>query len=231
MEAQAVGKTVAIAYFLYLYCAYVEANDIDMGMEIILLDQKLSFAKKLGVEKSKSFHYGLNVFSAIEQICADFEQIKLNPDGKIRVIICDEYVSLIDKLSHKDAERLKLLLGSLIFESREYNYHIILAGQAGHAERFSAGVRSSITDKILLGEATATEKSTVFPDDVALMDAHNIAGEGFMKLVGMPYVERFSIRNQVPPFAEIGEKMKKYMLFDDTDEGVATRSESHDTPV
>lgn len=163
---QVVGKTVTIAYFLYLYCLYAEANKIDMGMEIILLDQKLSFAEKLGVEKSKSFHYGLNVFSAIEQICAEFEQIKLNPDGKVRVIVCDEYVSLIDKLPRKDAERLKLLLGSLIFESREYNYHIILAGQAGHAERFSAGVRSSITDKILLGEATTTEKSTVFPDDL-----------------------------------------------------------------
>lgn len=44
-----------------------------------------------------------------------------------------------------------------------------------------------------------------------------------MKLVGMPWVERFSIRNAVPPFAEIGEKVKKYMKFDDTDEDVAKR--------
>lgn len=84
-------------------------------------------------------------------------------------------------------------------------------------------MRSSITDKILLAEATTTEKSTVFPDDLGLMDAHNIAGQGFMKLVGMPYVQRFSIRNAVPPFAEIGEKVKNYMKFDDTDENVAKR--------
>lgn len=228
MEAQAVGKTQTIAYFLNLYCDYAEANNIEM--EIELCDQKLDFAKDLDIDKSKSFHYGLNVFSAIEQFYADFEQVKLNPDGKMRIIVIDEYVTLIDKLNRKEADRLKLLLGVLIFESRSYNYHIILAGQAGHAERFSAGVRSSITDKILLGEATATEKSTVFPDDLGLMDAHNIAGQGFMKLVGMPYVERFSIRDQVPPFAEIGEKVKKYMKFDDTDEGVATRSVDHDTP-
>lgn len=121
----AVGKTVAIAYFLNLYCDFAEKNNIDM--EIILCDQKLTFAQKLAVENSKSFYYGLNVFSAIEQICVDFEQLKLNPDGKMRIIVIDEYVSLIDKLPRKEAERLKLLLGSLIFESREYNYHIILA--------------------------------------------------------------------------------------------------------
>ncbi len=120
-----VGKTVAIAYFLYLYCLYVEANSIDM--EITICDQKMTFAKRLGVEKSKSFHYGLDVLSAIEQICANFEQIKLNPDGKIRIIVCDEYISLVDKLPPKEATHLKLILGALIFESREYNYHIILA--------------------------------------------------------------------------------------------------------
>lgn len=103
-----------------------------------------------------------------------------------------------------------------------------LQDKHGHKERFSAGVFSSITDKILLGEATNTEKATVFPDDLGLMDAHNIAGQGFMKLVGMPFVERFSILNAVPSFAEIGEKVKKYMKFDDTNEDVATRSDSHD---
>lgn len=111
-----------------LYCDYAEANKIEV--QIDLCDQKLDFARDLGIEKSKSFHYGLDVLSAIEQLYADFEQVKLNPDGKMRIIVIDEYVTLIDKLSRKDADRLKLLLGILIFESRSYSYHILLAGQA-----------------------------------------------------------------------------------------------------
>lgn len=124
---QVVGKTVTIAYFLYLYCSLVEAEANNTELEIIICDQKLSFAEKLGVEKSKSFHYGLAVLPAIEKICADFEQLKLNPDGKMRIVVIDEYISLIDKLPPKDREHLKLILGAFIFESREYNYHVILA--------------------------------------------------------------------------------------------------------
>ncbi len=108
-----------------MYCDYAEHNNIDL--ELILCDQKLTFAQKLGVENSKSFYYGEDVFTAFEKIYADFEKIKLNPDGKRRIIICDEYVTLIDKLDKKRADRLRLLLGVLIFESREYNYTFILA--------------------------------------------------------------------------------------------------------
>lgn len=46
-------------------------------------------------------------------------------------------------------------------------------------------------------------------------------------LVGMPFVERFSIRNAVPTFAEIGTKVKKYMKFYNTDEDVAKQSDGH----
>ncbi len=119
------GKTFGIAFLINLYCDYAEANNIDM--EIILCDQKLTFAEKLGVENSKSFHYGEDVYYAIEEIYKEFEQIKLNHDGKRRIIVCDEYITLIDKLDKKRAERLKFLLGVLIFESREYNYTFIIA--------------------------------------------------------------------------------------------------------
>lgn len=40
------------------------------------------------------------------------------------------------------------------------------------------------------------------------MDAYNILGQGFMKLVSMSFVERFSIRNAVKSFAEIVQKVK-----------------------
>lgn len=63
-----------------------------------------------------------------------------------------------------------------------------------------------------------------------LMDAKNQAGEFYVRLVAMPFVERCSIYNAVPPFDEIGEKLKKYMQFDDTNEDVAKRSDSHATP-
>lgn len=110
-----------IAYFLNLYCDYAEANNIDM--EIILCDQKLTFAQKLGVENSKSFYYGEDVFSAFEEISTKFEQIKLKPDGKKRIIVCDEFVTLMGK-DPKRSQRLKSLLGVLIFETREYRLHL-----------------------------------------------------------------------------------------------------------
>ena len=115
------GKTVGIAYFLNLYCDYAETNNIDM--EIILCDQKITFAQKLGVENSKSFYYGEDVFSAFEEIYEKFEQIKLKPDGKKRIIVIDEFVTLTEKLDPKRSQRLKSLLGVLIFETREYRLH------------------------------------------------------------------------------------------------------------
>lgn len=116
-----VGKTMGIAYFLNLYCDYAEVNNINM--EIIICDQKLTFAQELGVENSKSFYYGEDVFIAFEKIYADFEQIKLNPDGKKRIIVIDEFVTLIEKLDQKRSQHLKSLLAVLIFETREYRLY------------------------------------------------------------------------------------------------------------
>lgn len=72
-------------------------------------------------------------------------------------------------------------------------------------------MRNSLTDLIFFDTPSPTEQKMIFPNDIGLMDAHNNTAEFYMKLVGMPYVERFSIRDAVPPFAEIGKKMKKYM--------------------
>lgn len=122
MEIQEQENLFGIAFFLNLYCDYADANNIDM--EIILGDQKLTFAQKLGVENSKSFYYGEAVFSAIEDVYNKFEQLKLEPDGKKRIIVIDEYVTLVDKLDKKRADRLRSLLGILIFETREYRLHL-----------------------------------------------------------------------------------------------------------
>ncbi len=72
-------------------------------------------------------------------------------------------------------------------------------------------MRTSLTDKFLFGNPTPTEQEMIFPTDVGLMDSKNQVGEFYMRLVNMPYVERCSIFNAVPPFAEIGKKLKKYM--------------------
>lgn len=73
-------------------------------------------------------------------------------------------------------------------------------------------MRESLTDLIFFGTPNPTEQKMIFPNDIGLMDAQNKIGEFYMKLVGMPYVERFSIQNAVPPFAEIGKKIKRYMV-------------------
>ena len=121
MEILEQENLFGIGYFLNLYCDYAEANNIDM--EIILCDQKLTFAQKLGVENSKSFYYGESVFEAFEKIYTDFERIKLEPDNKKRIIVCDEFVTLTEKLDPKRSQRLKSLLGVLIFETREYRLY------------------------------------------------------------------------------------------------------------
>lgn len=122
MEIQGQENLFGIGYFLNLYCDYAEANNL-INMEIILCDQKLTLAQKLGVENSKSFYYGEDVFSAIEDVYNKFEQVKLKPDGKKRIIIIDEFVTLTEKLDPKRSQRLKSLLGVLIFETREYRLY------------------------------------------------------------------------------------------------------------
>ena len=203
------GKTTGMAYLIYLYCLNAEINNTNL--EIHLFDQKMSFAEKLGVSNSNSFHYGLAVLDGLEKLMDDYAQIKLLPDGIVRVICIDEYITLIDRLDRRQSERVRTLLGILIFEAREFGYRIILAGQASHAERFGSGVRDSLTSKIFFGNASETEKRMLFPDDIGLMDAHNDVGEGYMLIDGMSHVERFSIVNTVPDFAIIGEKVKRYM--------------------
>ena len=124
METRVQENLFGIAFFLNLYCDYVEASNTNINLEIILCDQKLTLAQKLGVENSKSFYYGEDVLSAFEEIYAKFEQIKLNPDGKKRIIVCDELVTLTAKLDPKRSQRFKSLLEVLIFETREYRLHI-----------------------------------------------------------------------------------------------------------
>jgi len=204
------GKTYGMAFLLWLYCEYAETENIEMSVH--LFDQKLSFAEKLGVSDSASFCYGLSVLEGFEKLLEEFDKIKLAPDGKMRVILIDEYISLVDRLDRKQADRVKSILSTLVFESREYGYHVILAGQAGHSERFGAGARDSLTSKILFGNPSETEKRMLFPDDVGLMDAHNRVGEGYMRIDGMQHVERFSIIDAVPDFAEIGAKLREYMM-------------------
>ena len=44
------------------------------------------------------------------------------------------------------------------------------------------------------------------------MDAHNSTGEGFFRIDAvMPHVERFSIKDAVPDFTEIGTLVRKHM--------------------
>jgi hypothetical protein len=203
------GKTVCLGYILFLYCNLAETENVDM--EIHLLDQKLTFAQKLGIADSSSFTCGLAVLDKLEELVAEFEQIKLNPDRKIRIVCIDEFISFVDKLSSKQRERARSLVGTLVFESREYNYHVILAGQSSHSERFGSGVRDSLTSRMLLGRASVQEKHMLFPEDVGLLYARNSVGQGYMRIEGRPNAERFSLVDAVPDFDEIGAKVRKHM--------------------
>lgn len=208
--APGTGKTVGLAFLMWLYCLDADAREIDI--EFVLFYQKLTFAQKLGVADSSSFYYGERVFDGLENAVATLDKIKLNPDGKTRVYILDEMITFLERLDRKQADRAKSLLATLVFEGREYNFKVILAGQSSHAERFSAGVRDSLTTKFVFGSLSETEKRMLFPSDVGLMDAHNSIGEGYFRIDAvMPHVERFSIKDAVPDFAVIGEMVRKYM--------------------
>lgn len=208
--APGTGKTFGLAFLMWLYCLDADARNTDM--EIALLDQKITFAQKLCVTDSPSFYCGERVLDGLETAVATLDKIKLNPDGKMRVYILDEMVTFLERLEKKQADRAKSLLATLVFEGREYNCKIILAGQASHAERFSAGVRDSLTCKFIYGNPSENEKRMIFPSDIGLMDAHNLVGEGFFRIDAiMPHVERFSIKDAVPDFSVIGAMIRKYM--------------------
>ena len=204
------GKTFGLAFLMWLYCLDADTRNIDM--EFVLCDQKLTFAQKLGVEASPSFYYGPRVLDGLENAVATLDKVKLNPDGKIRVYVLDEMITFLERLERKQADRAKSLLATLVFEGREYGFKVILAGQSSHAERFSAGVRDSLTSKFFFGSPSENEKRMLFPSDVGLMDAHNTVGEGYYHVEAvMPHVERFSIKDAVPDFAEIGALVRRHM--------------------
>ena len=204
------GKTFGLAFLMWLYCLDADTRNIDM--EFVLCDQKLTFAQKLGVADSPFFSYGTRVLDGLETAFATLDKVKLNPDGKIRVYVLDEMVTFLERLERKQADRAKSLLATLVFEGREYGFKVILAGQSSHAERFSAGVRDSLTSKFFLGSPSENEKRMLFPSDVGLMDAHNGVGEGYFRIDAvMPHVERFSIKDAVPDFAQIGALVRKHM--------------------
>jgi hypothetical protein len=201
------GKTYMIAFLMWLYCI----ADRDNNTRIVLMDQKMSFAERLGVSDSPSFYYGSAVFDGLEAVVEEFEQVKLNPDGIKRVVFIDEFASFIDR-SGKQANHARSLVSKLVLESREYGYSVILAGQSGHAERFGPGVRDSLTSLITLGNLSSTEKRMLFPDDIALMDAHNDVGEGYMRIhQAHNHVIRFSVKDSVPDFSKIGSMVIKRM--------------------
>ncbi len=204
------GKTVGLAFLMWLYCLDADTRNIDM--EFVLFDQKLTFAQKLSIADSPSFYYGERVLDGLENAVATLDTIKMNPDGKIRVYVLDEMITFLERLDRKQSDRAKSLLSTLVFEGREYGFKVILAGQSSHAERFSAGVRDSLTSKFFFGTPSESEKRMLFPSDVGLMDAHNSIGEGYFRIDAvMPHVERFSIKDAVPDFADIGALVCKYM--------------------
>lgn len=205
------GKTVGLAFLMWLYC--LDADTRNINMEFVLMDQKQIFAQKLGIADSNSFYYGERVLDGLETAVETLDKIKLNPDGTIRVYVLDEMITFLERLNdRKKADRAKALLSILVFEGREYGFKVILAGQSSHAERFSAGVRESLTTKFFYGSPSPNEKLMIFPTDVGLMDARNSIGEGYFRIDPiMPHVERFSIKDAVPDFTVIGALIRKYM--------------------
>lgn len=209
--APGMGKTHGLAFLMWLYCLDADTRNIDMEFTG-LFDQKLTFAQKLGIADSPSFYYGSGVLDGLENAVATLDKVKLNPDGKIRVYVLDEMITFLERLDRKQADHAKSLLATLVFEGREYMFKILLAGQSSHAERFGAGVRDSLTSTFFFGNPSESEKRMLFPSDVGLMDAHNGIGEGYFRVDAvMPHVERFSIKDAVPDFADIGTLVRRHM--------------------
>jgi len=124
------------------------------------------------------------VKTGLEQFYAEFlsRQQGKSSDRSYRLIVIEELGSMLGYFSKPDNDKMKTMIGNLVFLGRSFNTHCLISSQRVDSSYFSAGVRDSINCVIALGNLSKEGKGTMFSGfQDEMTETHGI-GSGYMLL-------------------------------------------------
>ena len=102
---------------------------------------------------------------------------------KPKLVVIEEYISLISALDKKQKEEVESIVKNLSVLARQSSIHIMIIMQAAGTENINATTRSNLT-KILLGNAQSNIMTATFGTGVDIPNVHSKRnkGEGLIQL-------------------------------------------------
>lgn len=182
------GKSYAISTILGIYAKHIP------NISITIADYKHSLLTPLANTPN---YYGYNnAIEGIERFYEEFQERLASHDPErnrqVRLLIIDEYSSLVSSQSKTQGEALRTMVGTLLSMSRGLNMKIAVCTQTGHSEFFKTGARDQFHAVLALGNISKEQKQMLFYDYKDAMNEHNHVGEGYLLIDGKD-IERVKI--------------------------------------
>lgn len=182
------GKSYALSVILAIYARMIP------DVSITIADYKHSLLTPLAHTQN---YYGYD--KAIEGISLFYEEFKerlanhdLERNKRVKILLIDEYSSLIGAQDKKRVEELKTMIGNMLLMSRSLGLKIIIGMQTAHSENFKTGARDQFHGILALGNLSKEQKQMLFSDYKEKMNDHNSVGEGYLLINGKD-IERVKI--------------------------------------
>lgn len=198
------GKSYALSVLLGIYA-------IIPSLSITVCDyKKSSFAQ---FEDTPNFYGYEDVPNGIKAFYQEFsERLAANDEERnkqIRVLLIDEYGSLISAQDKKAADELKTMVGNMLFMGRSLNMRILIGVQRADVEHFKAGARDQFRAILALGDLSKEQRQMLFSDYKDKMNERNGLGEGYMLIDGKG-IERVKIA-PIRDFEVLNDTIRKAM--------------------
>ena len=107
------------------------------------------------------------------------------------ILIVDEFTAFVSVLDKKGREEFKTLIGQIVLKGREAGVFVILATQRPDAADLDGKVRDQLGLRVALGEMSQDGYRMTFGSIDQKLKANGKAGQGYVYLNGMRYVQRF----------------------------------------
>jgi len=175
------GSGTGKSYLNKLMAGKVALNALDS--QITILDFKADDYKFCRGSPSRLFEFE-HVKAGLEQYYAEFLQRQQgkSSDRSYRLLIVEELGSMLGYFPKADSDRIKTMIGNLIFLGRSFNTHCLVSSQRVDSSYFNAGVRDSINCVIALGNLSKEGKTMMFSGFQDEMTEAHGTGSGYMLL-------------------------------------------------
>ena len=107
------------------------------------------------------------------------------------ILVADEFTAFVSVLDKKGREAFKTLIGQIVLKGREAGVFVILATQRPDAADLDGKVRDQLGLRVALGEMSQDGYRMTFGSIDQKLKANGKAGQGYVYLNGMRYVQRF----------------------------------------